>query len=78
MKKISSASYINYTIAYKNGGFTPNDYSITSGKGGGGQMITVSHRGGPANDYGVPEFWREHTRNVISADFKYFFHAYKV
>ena len=48
------------------------------GRGGGGQMITVLHRGGPANDYGVPGFWREHTRNVISADFKYFFHAYKV
>ena len=33
-------------------------------------MITVLHKGGPANDYGVPRFWREYyTKNFISADF---------
>ena len=32
------------------------------------QLITALHRVGPANDYVVPLFWREHTRNFISAD----------
>ena len=27
------------------------------------KIITVLHRGGPANYYGVPWFWREYTRN---------------
>ena len=31
-------------------------------------MITALHRIGPANDYVVPLFWREYTRNFISAD----------
>ena len=31
-------------------------------------MITVLHRGDPANDYSVPWSWREYTRNLISAE----------
>ena len=31
-------------------------------------MIAVLHRGGPANDYGVPKFRREYVRNFVSAD----------
>ena len=31
-------------------------------------MITVLHRGGSANGFGVPLFWREYTRNFISED----------
>ena len=50
-KKNSSASYINYIIADRDGGVSPNDYSIT--QGGSSQMITVLHRGGPENDYGI-------------------------
>ena len=48
-------------------------YSIAWGEGRAGQMITVLvlHRGGPANDYGVPGFWRESTRNFFSANLGY-------
>ena len=31
-------------------------------------MIAVLHRGGPANDYGVPKFRREYVRNFVSSD----------
>ena len=31
-------------------------------------MIAVLHRGGPANECGVPKFRREYVRNFVSAD----------
>ena len=33
--------------------------------GGSGQIISVLHRGGPANDYSIPWFWEEYTLNMI-------------
>ena len=49
-------SYINYAIMDRRAG----GVSL--------QMIRVLHRGGPANDYDVPWFWRVYARIFISAD----------
>ena len=50
-----------YYVITDRGGVSPNDYGITLASS---QIITVLHRGGPANDYGI----REAVKNVL-ADF---------